>query len=73
MKTAILVIEIIISVALILSVITQSGSKSGLGFISGSSDSLASNKARGADVLLRKITVGLAVVFVILAIVLMYI
>lgn len=70
MRTALLVLEIIVSLILIVTVLLQSGNRAGLGVISGGAEQLAGNKARGADVIFRKITSASAVLFIILAVVL---
>lgn len=70
MRTALLVVEIIVSLILIVTVLLQSGNRAGLGVISGGAEQLAGNKARGADVIFRKITAGAAVLFILLAVIL---
>lgn len=71
MKTVLLVLEIICSLVLIASVLMQSSNKAGLGVISGAADQLAGNKARGMDVVFRKVTSLCAVLFIVLAIALL--
>ena len=70
LRTALLVIEIIVSLILIATVLLQSGNRAGLGVISGGAEQLTGNKARGADVIFRKITAGAAVLFIVIAVVL---
>lgn len=70
MKTALLVLEVIVSIVLITTVLLQSGNRAGLGMISGAAESLAGNKARGADVIFRKITSAAAILFIVLAVIL---
>ncbi len=70
MRTALLVLEIIVSLILIVTVLLQSGNRAGLGVISGGAEQLTGNKARGADVIFRKITAVSAMLFIILAVVL---
>lgn len=70
MRTALLVLEIIVSLVLIGTVLLQSGNRAGLGVISGGAEQLTGNKARGADVIFRKVTAASAVLFIILAVVL---
>ena len=70
MKTILMIAEIVVSIAIIAVVLMQKNLDSGLGFIGGASEQLSGNKVRGADTALRKITVALAVVFFVLAIVL---
>lgn len=70
MKTALMVIHIIISIALIASVLLQSGRSAGLsGAIDGGAQTLFGKK-KGLDDLLGKVSTGLAIAFMILAIVL---
>ncbi|GGA44786.1 putative protein-export membrane protein SecG [Kroppenstedtia guangzhouensis] len=68
MKLAIDILLGIVCVALILVVLLQSGKSAGLsGAIGGASEHLiGKTKARGLDALLGKITVALAVLFMIL-------
>ncbi len=70
MKTALMVIHVIISIALIASVLLQSGRSAGLsGAIDGGAQTLFGKK-KGLDDLLAKVSTGLAIAFMILAIVL---
>lgn len=70
MKTALMVIEILASLGLIASVLLQSGRSAGFsGTITGGAEQLMGNKARGLDVVFRKITSVCAVIFIVLAIV----
>lgn len=70
MKTALMVIEILASLGLIASVLLQSGRSAGFsGAITGGAEQLMGNKARGLDVVFRKITSVCAVIFIVLAIV----
>ncbi|SMO65125.1 preprotein translocase subunit SecG [Melghirimyces algeriensis] len=68
MKIAVDILLAIVSVALILVVLLQSGKSAGLsGAIGGASEQLlGKTKARGIDALLGKITVVLAILFMIL-------
>lgn len=68
MRSFLLVLEIICSLVLIASVLLQSSNKAGLGVISGAAEQLTGNKARGMDVIFRKITAVCAALFIILAI-----
>ena len=72
MKTAILVVHLVICVAIIAIVVLQSGKTSGLsGALSGSSDTfLSKNKSKSLDARLARATKWFAGVFVILTIVL---
>lgn len=70
MKTALMVIEILASLGLIASVLLQSGRSAGFsGTITGGAEQLMGNKARGLDVVFRKITSACAVIFIVLAVV----
>lgn len=68
MKTALLVIEVGVSILLIISVLLQSGNKGGFGVLSGASDQLSGNQSRGADTIYRKITAVLGAIFIVLSI-----
>ena len=71
MKTFLMIVEIIVSLGLIASVLLQSGRSAGFsGAITGGAEQLMGNKARGMDVVFRKITSACAVLFIVLAIVL---
>ncbi|MBD8027767.1 preprotein translocase subunit SecG [Ureibacillus sp. 179-F W5.1 NHS] len=71
MHTLLLTLLIIVSVALIVIVLLQSGKSTGLsGAISGGAEQLfGKQKARGMDLILHRITIVLAVLFFILALV----
>jgi len=71
MELAISIIFAIVSLALILAVLFQSGKSSGLsGLVSGGSDTfLAKNKARSLDARLAKATKWIAIVFMVLALI----
>ncbi len=70
MHTLLMVLLIIVSLALIVVVLLQSGKSAGLsGAISGGAEQLfGKQKARGMDLVLHRITVVLAVLFFILTI-----
>ncbi|MFJ7738242.1 preprotein translocase subunit SecG [Lysinibacillus sp. NPDC097287] len=70
MHTVVLVSLIIVSLALIVVVLLQSGKSAGLsGAISGGAEQLfGKQKARGMDLILHRVTIVLAVLFFILAI-----
>ncbi|WP_028829398.1 preprotein translocase subunit SecG [Proteocatella sphenisci] len=70
MRTGLLLVEIIVSLVLIVTVLLQSGNRAGLGVISGGAEQLTGNKARGADVVFRKITAIAAVLFILIAVIL---
>ena len=71
MELAISIIFAIVSLALILAVLFQSGKSSGLsGLVAGGSDTfLSKNKARSLDARLAKATKWIAIVFMVLALV----
>jgi preprotein translocase subunit SecG len=71
-KTALIIIQIIITLALSISVILQSGKTQGLpGSIAGGAESFfGKNKGRTMDGILNKITLILAVLFIISSVVL---
>ncbi|MBM7608637.1 preprotein translocase subunit SecG [Ureibacillus composti] len=70
MHTALLIVLIIVSIALIVSVLLQSSKSAGLsGAISGGAEQLfGKQKARGMDLVLHRITIVLAVLFFLLTI-----
>lgn len=68
MKTALLVLEVIVSIILIISVLLQSGNKGGIGLLGGASDQLAGNQSRGAESIYKKITIVFAAAFLVLSI-----
>ncbi|MDO4719727.1 MAG: preprotein translocase subunit SecG [Peptostreptococcaceae bacterium] len=71
MKTALMVIEILVSLGLIASVLLQSGKSAGFsGTITGGAEQLMGNKARGLDVVFKKMTTVCAILFMVLAVVL---
>lgn len=69
MHTAVLVSLIVVSLALIVVVLLQSGKSAGLsGAISGGAEQLfGKQKARGMDLILHRVTIVLAVLFFVLA------
>lgn len=69
MLTVLMVIDAIISIALIAVVLGQEPKSGGLGGMDGSSDAVFSGKARGMDALLARITVVLAILFAVITIV----
>ncbi len=65
------IVMIIVSVALVILVLMQEGKSQGLGAISGMADTYwGKNKGRSMEGLLVKLTTGLAVVFMVLAVLL---
>ncbi|WP_045518079.1 preprotein translocase subunit SecG [Neobacillus niacini] len=74
MHALVVTLLVIVSIGLILVVLLQSGKSAGLsGAISGGAETLfGKQKARGLDLILHRITVVLAVLFIILAILVAY-
>lgn len=70
MNTVFLVLEVIVSILLIITVLLQSGDKSGLGLLAGASEQLATSQTKGSDAIYRKITAVLATIFLVISIVL---
>ena len=69
--TAFTVIFVIICIALTIVVLLQEGKSAGLGVVNGSSDTYwGKNKGRSMEGMLVKITKGLAVSFMVLAVIL---
>ena len=75
MHTALLVLLVIVSIALITVVLLQSGKSTGLsGAISGGAEQLfGKQKARGLDLVLHRATIVLSVLFFLLTILVAYI
>lgn len=72
--TIVTIIQVLAGLLLIVFVLGQSGKHSGLGMISGASDSfLSKNKAKSADAKLAKWTKWVAIVFMVLTLVLSFI
>jgi preprotein translocase subunit SecG len=74
LHTILLTLLVIVSIALIVVVLLQSGKSAGLsGAISGGAEQLfGKQKARGIDLVLHRMTVVLAVLFFVLAIAVAY-
>ncbi|MEL7625103.1 MAG: preprotein translocase subunit SecG [Clostridiales bacterium] len=70
MKTFILVLQIISCIGLIATVLLQSGSTAGLGSITGGAETLFGGNKKGMDELLKKISTGCAVGFLVLTLIL---
>ena len=70
MRMFILVVQIICSLGLIATVLLQSGSTAGLGTISGGAESLFGGNKKGMDELLSKVSVGCAIGFMVLTLIL---
>jgi len=70
LKTFVLVIQMLVSLGLIASVLLQSGKSAGVsGAIAGGAETFFGKK-KGADVLLNKISTGLAISFLVLTLIL---
>ena len=69
MLTVLMVLDAIISIALILVILGQEAKSGGMGGMDGSSDAVFSGKARGVDALLARLTVILGVLFAIITLV----
>lgn len=71
MVTALMILEAILSIALIATVVLQSGKSAGMGgSIAGGADTLFGGKARGLDAVLAKATMILGALFGIVTILL---
>jgi preprotein translocase subunit SecG len=75
MHTALIILLVIVSIALIAVVLLQSGKSTGLsGAISGGAEQLfGKQKARGLDLVLHRATIVLSVLFFILTVLVAYI
>ena len=65
MEIAITIVQMICSIILILTVLFQSGSKEGLGAISGAAESFSKGKTKDIDSKLRVLTIIVGILFVI--------
>jgi len=63
MLTALMVLDAIISIALILVILGQEAKAGGMGGMDGGSDTTFSGKVRGMDALLARLTVVLGILF----------
>ncbi len=71
MKSALLILEAVVAIALIASVVLQSGKSAGMsGSIAGGAETLFGGKSKGMDAMLARITMVLGVVFGILTLIL---
>ena len=67
MKSALLILEAVVAIALIASVVLQSGKSAGMsGSIAGGAETLFGGKKKGLDVMLSRITMILGIVFAVL-------
>lgn len=69
MLTVLMVLDAIISIALILVILGQEAKSGGMGGMDGSSDAVFSGKARGVDALLARLTVILGILFAIITLI----
>lgn len=69
MLTVLMVLDAIISIALILVILGQEAKSGGMGGMDGSSDAVFSGKARGMDALLARLTVILGIMFAIITLI----
>lgn len=63
MLTFLMILDAIISIALILAILGQEAKSGGMGGMDGSSDAMFSGKARGMDAFLARLTVILGILF----------
>ena len=69
MHTVLMVLDAIISIALIAVILGQEAKSGGMGGMDGGSDAVFSGKARGMDALLARLTVILAILFAIITLI----
>lgn len=69
MMTVLMVLDAIVSIALILVVLGQEAKSGGMGGMDGGSDTVFSGKARGMDALLARLTVILGTAFAIITLI----
>ena len=69
MLTVLMVLDAIISIALILVILGQEAKSGGMGGMDGGSDTVFSGKARGMDALLARITVILGILFALITLI----
>ena len=69
MLTVLMVLDAIISIALILVILGQEAKSGGMGGMDGGSDAVFSGKARGVDALLARLTIILGVLFAIITLI----
>ncbi len=70
MGTALMVVDAVVAILLIATVVMQSGKSAGLGTIDGGAESFFGGKAKGLDEMLSKATMGLAIAFAIINLIL---
>ena len=64
-----MVIDAIVSIALIAAILGQEAKSGGMGGMDGGSDTVFSGKARGMDALLARVTVILGILFAVITII----
>lgn len=69
MFSFLMVLDAIVAICLIASVLLQDGKVSGLGGLSGQSDTVFSGKARGMDAILARFTIFFAILFMVLTLI----
>ena len=69
MLTVLMVLDAIISIALILVILGQEAKSGGMGGMDGGSDAGFSGKARGIDALLARLTIILGVMFAVITLI----
>ena len=69
MLTVLMVLDAIISIALILVILGQEAKSGGMGGMDGGSDAVFSGKARGIDALLARLTIILGVMFAVITLI----
>ena len=67
--TILMVLDAIISIALILVILGQEAKSGGMGGMDGGSDTVFSGKARGMDALLARITIILGILFAVITLI----
>lgn len=69
MMTFLMVLDAIISIALIVAILGQEAKSGGMGGMDGGSDAVFSSKARGMDAFLARVTIILGVLFAIITLI----
>ncbi len=69
MMTVLMVLDAIISIALIVAILGQEAKSGGMGGMDGGSDAVFSGKARGMDALLARLTIILGILFAIITLI----
>ena len=69
MMTVLMILDAIISVALILVILGQEAKSGGMGGMDGGSDAVFSGKGRGVDALLARLTIILGILFAIITLI----